>query len=161
MAQAAFFDMQQIVEAGGDGTVRIGPVPSVSSLLFPLLPQTPPVPFPACVLNFTIRPTMRSSGRCCAARLISASGRSTAHCPQNCWSIRCATILRGGAAPRRSAGRAGASAVETAGGAGHCRLLEGQYSAAGGGISGEPSPDADHPLPWTISKPCMARCARA
>ncbi|STS91999.1 putative transcriptional regulator [Klebsiella variicola] len=30
VAQAAFFDMQQIVEAGGDGTVRIGLVPSVS-----------------------------------------------------------------------------------------------------------------------------------
>ncbi len=41
VAQAAFSDMQQIVEAGGDGTVRIGLVPSVSSLLFPLLPQTP------------------------------------------------------------------------------------------------------------------------
>lgn len=40
VAQAAFSDMQQIVEAGGDGTVRIGLVPSVSSLLFPLLPQT-------------------------------------------------------------------------------------------------------------------------
>lgn len=33
---------------------------------------------------------MRLSRRCSAARLISASGRSTAHCPQNCWSIRCA-----------------------------------------------------------------------
>ncbi len=90
---------------------------------------------------------MRLSRRCSAARLISASVRSTAHCPQNCWSIRCAKILRGGAAPRRSAGRAGASAVETAGGAGYCCVLEGQYPAAGGGISGEPSPDADHPLP--------------
>ncbi|WP_438436000.1 LysR family transcriptional regulator [Klebsiella pneumoniae] len=37
VAQAAFSDMQQIVEAGGDGTVRIGLVPSVSSLLFPRL----------------------------------------------------------------------------------------------------------------------------
>ncbi len=40
MAQAAFPICKQIVEAGGDGTVRIGLVPSVSSLLFPLLPQT-------------------------------------------------------------------------------------------------------------------------
>lgn len=47
-------------------------------------------PFRVCALNFTIRPTMRLSRRCSAARLISASGRSTAHCPQNCWSIRCA-----------------------------------------------------------------------
>lgn len=92
VAQAAFSDMQQIVEAGGDGTVRIGLVPSVSSLLFPLLPQTWLRPFRVCALNFTIRPTMRLSRRCSAARLISASGRSTAHCPQNCWSIRCAKI---------------------------------------------------------------------
>ncbi|MCS6037306.1 LysR substrate-binding domain-containing protein [Klebsiella pneumoniae subsp. pneumoniae] len=81
VAQAAFSDMQQIVEAGGDGTVRIGLVPSVSSLLFPLLPQTLAEAFPRCALNFTIRPTMRLSRRCSAARLISASGRSTAHCP--------------------------------------------------------------------------------
>ncbi|STU64726.1 putative transcriptional regulator [Klebsiella pneumoniae subsp. ozaenae] len=39
-------------------------------------------PFRVCALNFTIRPTMRLSRRCSAARLISASGRSTAHCPQ-------------------------------------------------------------------------------
>lgn len=31
VAQLAFDDMQQIVQAGGDGTVRIGLVPSVSS----------------------------------------------------------------------------------------------------------------------------------
>jgi DNA-binding transcriptional LysR family regulator len=46
VAQLAFQDMQQIVEAGGDGTVRIGLVPSVSSLLFPLLPQTLAQAFP-------------------------------------------------------------------------------------------------------------------
>lgn len=52
VAQAAFFDMQQIVEAGGDGTVRIGLVPSVSSLLFPLLPQTLAQAFPRLRIEF-------------------------------------------------------------------------------------------------------------
>lgn len=52
MAQAAFSDMQQIVEAGGDGTVRIGLVPSVSSLLFPLLPQTLAEAFPRLRIEF-------------------------------------------------------------------------------------------------------------
>ena len=49
---AAIFDMQQIVEAGGDGTVRIGLVPSVSSLLFPLLPQTLAQAFPRLRIEF-------------------------------------------------------------------------------------------------------------
>lgn len=44
--------MQQIVEAGGDGTVRIGLVPSVSSLLFPLLPQTTAQAFPRLRIEF-------------------------------------------------------------------------------------------------------------
>ncbi|MDQ6253594.1 LysR family transcriptional regulator [Klebsiella pneumoniae] len=48
----AFSDMQQIVEAGGDGTVRIGLVPSVSSLLFPLLPQTLAEAFPRLRIEF-------------------------------------------------------------------------------------------------------------
>lgn len=52
VAQAAFSDMQQIVEAGGDGTVRIGLVPSVSSLLFPLLPQTTAEAFPRLRIEF-------------------------------------------------------------------------------------------------------------
>lgn len=52
VAQAAFSDMQQIVEAGGDGTVRIGLVPSVSSLLFPLLPQTLAEAFPRLRIEF-------------------------------------------------------------------------------------------------------------
>ncbi|MCD9753913.1 LysR family transcriptional regulator [Klebsiella pneumoniae] len=52
VAQAAFSDMQQIVEAGGDGTVRIGLVPSVSSLLFPLLPQTLAQAFPRLRIEF-------------------------------------------------------------------------------------------------------------
>lgn len=52
VAQAAFQDMQQIVEAGGDGTVRIGLVPSVSSLLFPLLPKMLAQAFPRLRVEF-------------------------------------------------------------------------------------------------------------
>jgi DNA-binding transcriptional LysR family regulator len=52
VAQLAFDDMQQIVQAGGDGTVRIGLVPSVSSLLFPLLPQTLAQAFPRLRVEF-------------------------------------------------------------------------------------------------------------
>jgi len=52
VAQLAFDDMQQIVQAGGDGTVRIGLVPSVSSLLFPLLPQTLAQAFPRLKVEF-------------------------------------------------------------------------------------------------------------
>lgn len=52
VAQLAFQDMQQIVEAGGDGTVRIGLVPSVSSLLFPMLPQTLAQAFPRLRIEF-------------------------------------------------------------------------------------------------------------
>lgn len=52
VAQLAFDDMQQIVQAGSDGTVRIGLVPSVSSLLFPLLPQTLAQAFPRLRVEF-------------------------------------------------------------------------------------------------------------
>lgn len=52
VAQMAFQDMQQIVEAGGDGTVRIGLVPSVSSLLFPLLPNALAQAFPRLRVEF-------------------------------------------------------------------------------------------------------------
>ena len=52
VAQLAFQDMQQIVAAGGDGTVRIGLVPSVSSLLFPLLPQLLAQTFPRLRVEF-------------------------------------------------------------------------------------------------------------
>lgn len=52
VAQMAFHDMQQIVEAGGDGTVRIGLVPSVSSLLFPLLPEALAQAFPRLRVEF-------------------------------------------------------------------------------------------------------------
>lgn len=162
MAQAAFSDMQQIVEAGGDGTVRIGLVPSVSSLLFPLLPQTTAEAFPRLRIEFhdqTNDALIRALQR---GEIDFGIGAIDSSLPAELlvYPLR-ERSLRGGAAPRRSAGRAGASAVETAGGAGYCCVLEGQYPAAGGGISGEPSPDADHPLPWTISKPCMVWCARA
>lgn len=52
VAQLAFDDMQQIVQAGGDSTVRIGLVPSVSSLLFPQLPQTLAQAFPRLKVEF-------------------------------------------------------------------------------------------------------------
>lgn len=55
VAQMAFHDMQQIVEAGGDGTVRIGLVPSVSSLLFPLLPEALAQAFPRLRVEFLDR----------------------------------------------------------------------------------------------------------
>ena len=48
VAQTAFQDMQQI----GDGTVRIGLVPSVSSLLFPLLPKMLAQAFPRLRVEF-------------------------------------------------------------------------------------------------------------
>ncbi|ALR78947.1 LysR family transcriptional regulator [[Enterobacter] lignolyticus] len=52
IAQHAFSDMQQIVAAGGDGTVRIGLIPSVSSLLFPSLPEQLADAFPRLRLEF-------------------------------------------------------------------------------------------------------------
>lgn len=52
VAQNAFHDMQQIIASGGDGTVRIGMVPSVSALLFPLLPKTLAQAFPRLRVEF-------------------------------------------------------------------------------------------------------------
>ncbi|MCX2869350.1 LysR family transcriptional regulator [Kluyvera cryocrescens] len=52
VAQMAFQDIDQIVEAGGDGTVRIGLIPSVSSLLFPLLPEALAQAFPRLRVEF-------------------------------------------------------------------------------------------------------------
>ncbi|ELW9442511.1 LysR family transcriptional regulator [Pluralibacter gergoviae] len=52
VAHNAFLDMQQAVDAGGDGTVRIGMVPSVSALLFPLLPQVLAEAFPRLRVEF-------------------------------------------------------------------------------------------------------------
>ena len=52
VAQAAFDDMQRIMLAGGDGTVRIGLVPSVSGLLFPAVPQLLATHFPRLRIEF-------------------------------------------------------------------------------------------------------------
>jgi DNA-binding CsgD family transcriptional regulator len=92
VAQLAFHDMEQIVAAGGDGTVRIGLVPSVSSLLFPLLPQVLAQTFPGCGSSFTIRPMMRWCVSCKAGRLISVSAPSTARYPPRYRSTRCVKI---------------------------------------------------------------------
>lgn len=51
-AQLAFSDMQQIVAAGGDGTVRIGLIPSVNSLLFPQLAGQIADAFPRLRIEF-------------------------------------------------------------------------------------------------------------
>lgn len=52
VAQNAFNDIQQIAESGDDGTLRIGLIPSVSSLLFPLLPQLLAQAFPRLRVEF-------------------------------------------------------------------------------------------------------------
>lgn len=52
VAQRAFEEMQQIVDVGGDGTLRIGLVPSVSSLLFPSVPEKLAQAFPRVTLEF-------------------------------------------------------------------------------------------------------------
>ncbi|CAI0785693.1 Morphology and auto-aggregation control protein [Serratia entomophila] len=52
VAQAAFDDMQRIVLAGGDGTLRVGLVPSVGSLLFPAVPQLLAEHFPRLRIEF-------------------------------------------------------------------------------------------------------------
>ncbi|WP_058911673.1 LysR family transcriptional regulator [Entomohabitans teleogrylli] len=52
VARRAFSDMNQIVEAGGEGTVHIGLVPSVSSLLFPTLPRQLAAAFPRLRVAF-------------------------------------------------------------------------------------------------------------
>jgi DNA-binding transcriptional LysR family regulator len=51
-AQHAFDDMQRIVLEGGDGTLRIGLVPSVGSLLFPDIPQRLAQHFPRLRIEF-------------------------------------------------------------------------------------------------------------
>lgn len=52
VAQGAFDDMQRIMLAGGDGTLRIGLVPSVGSLLFPAVPQRLAAYFPRLRIEF-------------------------------------------------------------------------------------------------------------
>jgi DNA-binding transcriptional LysR family regulator len=52
VAQRSFDDMQRIVQDGGDGTLRIGLVPSVGSLLFPDIPQLIAEAFPRLRVEF-------------------------------------------------------------------------------------------------------------
>ncbi|MBF8103734.1 LysR family transcriptional regulator [Serratia liquefaciens] len=52
VAQASFDDMQRIMLAGGNGTLRIGLVPSVSRLLFPAVPQLLAANFPRLRVEF-------------------------------------------------------------------------------------------------------------
>ncbi|TQI79237.1 DNA-binding transcriptional LysR family regulator [Serratia fonticola] len=52
VAHSAFDDMQRIMLAGGDGTLRIGLVPSVSSLLFPAVPRLLAEHFPRLRIEF-------------------------------------------------------------------------------------------------------------
>ena len=51
-AHSVFDDMQQIMHQGGDGTLRIGLVPSVSTLLFPAVPQLLSEYFPDMRVEF-------------------------------------------------------------------------------------------------------------
>lgn len=52
VAQGTFDDMQQIMAQGGDGTLRIGLIPSVSTLLFPAVPQLLAEHFPNLRVEF-------------------------------------------------------------------------------------------------------------
>lgn len=147
VAQAAFSDMQQIVEAGGDGTVRIGLVPSVSSLLFPLLPQTLAQAFPRLRIEFHDQTNDALIQALLRGEIDFGIGAIDSSVPAELLVYPLREDPFVAVLHRDDPLAAQALAVEAAGGAGYCRLLEGQYSTAGGGISGEPSPDADHPLP--------------
>lgn len=52
VAHATFDDMQRVMLAGGDGTLRIGLVPSVSNLLFPAVPRLLAQHFPRLRIEF-------------------------------------------------------------------------------------------------------------
>lgn len=52
IAHNTFNDMQQIMAQGGDGTLRIGLVPSVSTLLFPAVPELLATRFPGMRVEF-------------------------------------------------------------------------------------------------------------
>ena len=52
IAHNTFEDMQQIMAQGGDGTLRIGLVPSVSTLLFPAVPSLLATRFPGLRVEF-------------------------------------------------------------------------------------------------------------
>lgn len=51
-AHSVFDDMKQMMQQGGDGTLRIGLVPSVSTLLFPAVPQLLSEYFPDMRVEF-------------------------------------------------------------------------------------------------------------
>lgn len=52
VSHRAFSDIQKIIEEGGDGVLRIGLVPSVSSLLFPSVPEQLNQIFPRLKIEF-------------------------------------------------------------------------------------------------------------
>ncbi|KLN45852.1 LysR family transcriptional regulator, partial [Providencia rettgeri] len=52
VSHRAFSEIQKIIEEGGDGTLRIGLVPSVSSLLFPAVPELLSQHFPRLKIEF-------------------------------------------------------------------------------------------------------------
>lgn len=52
VSHRAFSEIQKIIEEGGDGTLRIGLVPSVSSLLFPAVPELLNQHFPRLKIEF-------------------------------------------------------------------------------------------------------------
>lgn len=52
VSHRAFSDIQKIIEEGGDGVLRIGLVPSVSSLLFPKVPEQLNQFFPRLKIEF-------------------------------------------------------------------------------------------------------------
>ncbi|HEQ1857930.1 TPA: LysR family transcriptional regulator [Providencia alcalifaciens] len=52
VSHRGFSDIQKIIEEGGDGTLRIGLVPSVSSLLFPIIPEQLQQHFPKLNVEF-------------------------------------------------------------------------------------------------------------
>ncbi|MDR0806732.1 MAG: LysR family transcriptional regulator [Enterobacteriaceae bacterium] len=52
VAHNVFADIQHIVEEGGDGTIKIGLVPSVCSLIFPAIPEFIAAHFPTLRVEF-------------------------------------------------------------------------------------------------------------
>ncbi len=148
MAQAAFSDMQQIVEAGGDGTVRIGLVPSVSSLLFPLLPQTLAEAFPRLRIEFHDQTNDALIQALQRGEIDFGIGAIDSSLPAELlvYPLREDPFVAVLHRDDPLAAQAHLPWKQLVGRDIAC-VLEGQYQAAGGGISGEPSPDADHPLP--------------
>lgn len=132
VAQLAFDDMQQIVQAGGDGTVRIGLVPSVSSLLFPLLPQTLAQAFPRLRVEFHDQTNDALVAQLLKGQIDFGIGALDNSVPEQLdvfplqedpfvAVLHCDDPLAASAHVP----------LETAGGPGYCRFLKRQYSAAG------------------------------